>query len=206
MARLTFSSLNIGCIIFMMLACGASAQTSQAQAPRQTTTSAKTANSWDTLTDQQKVALAPLRNVWVRITPVKKQKWLDISVGYHLLSPEGQATLHFRMTEWASLTTKEREQARINFAQTKKLSSDDKQSKWQAYQALSPEEKQKLSNINKTTPVTGAAPALKPVPKDKLLITPQANAANGSTLKTDAGKTPQRAVIVNPAVPPQASK
>ncbi|MBK7503085.1 MAG: DUF3106 domain-containing protein [Polaromonas sp.] len=113
------------------------------------------------LTESQKSALAPLESVWANISPVKKQKWLDISVGYHLLSPEGQSTLHFRMKEWASLTKKQREQARQNFAQAKKLSPDDKQIKWQAYQALSPEEKLKLAKANQSTKVTGAAPALK---------------------------------------------
>ncbi|MEO6291231.1 MAG: DUF3106 domain-containing protein [Burkholderiaceae bacterium] len=147
------------------------------------------------MTESQKVALAPLKDVWVRITPVKKQKWLDIAVGYHLLSADGQATLHFRMTEWAALTTKQREQARLNFAQTKKLTPDDKQTKWQAYQALSAEEKQKLASMSKASPPTGAAPALKPVAKDKLLTTPQ---TNSSSLKSGSDKTPSRALIVNP--------
>ena len=120
------------------------------------------AKNWSGLTESQKVALAPLESVWANISPVKKQKWLDISVGYHLLSPEGQSTLHFRMKEWASLTKKQREQARQNFAQAKKLSPDDKQIKWLAYQALSPEEKLKLAKANQSTKVTGAAPALKP--------------------------------------------
>ncbi len=120
------------------------------------------AKNWSALTESQQSALAPLESVWSNISPVKKQKWLDISVGYHLLSPEGQSTLHFRMKEWASLTKKQREQARQNFAQAKKLSPDDKQIKWQAYQALSPEEKLKLAKANQSTKVTGAAPALKP--------------------------------------------
>ena len=125
-------------------------------------TPAAPAKNWSGLTESQKVALAPLESVWANISPVKKQKWLDISVGYHLLSPEGQSTLHFRMKEWASLTKKQREQARQNFAQAKKLSADDKQIKWLAYQALSPEEKLKLAKANQSTKVTGAAPALKP--------------------------------------------
>ena len=125
-------------------------------------TPAAPAKNWSGLTESQKIALAPLGSVWANISPVKKQKWLEISVGYHLLSPEGQSTLHFRMKEWASLTKKQREQARQNFAQAKKLSPDDKQIKWQAYQALSPEEKLKLAKDNQTSKVTGAAPALKP--------------------------------------------
>jgi Protein of unknown function (DUF3106) len=185
-------------IISMMFVAHAQSQTAKAQTiqPKNPSTaaSANTADNWHTLTPAQKEALSPLRDVWVRITPVKKQKWLDISTGYHLLSPDGQATLHFRMKEWASLTSKEREQARLNFAQTKKLSSDDKQSKWEAYKALSPEEKQKLAAINKATPVAGAAPAIKPVPANKLLTTPP---TQGNGLKADDGKAPKRAIIID---------
>lgn len=201
MMRLVFSRLMALGIVFMMLLGAASAQTAQPNASKAVNASPAaltTANNWHTLTESQKVALAPLKDAWVRITPVKKQKWLDISVGYHLLSADGQATLHFRMTEWVALTTKQREQARLNFAQTKKLTPDDKQTKWQAYQALSAEEKQKLTNMSKASPPTGAAPALKPVAKDKLLTTPQ---INNSSLKAGTDKTPGRALIVNP-VPP----
>lgn len=197
MARLASSKFSALSIAFMMLYGLASAQTAQTSQPNPSKT-ASIANNWNTLTEPQKVALAPLKDVWARITPVKKQKWLDIAVGYHLLSADGQATLHFRMTEWAALTTKEREQARLNFAQTKKLSPDDKQTKWQAYQALSAEEKKKLASMSQASPPTGAAPALKPVSKDKLVTTPQ---INHSSLKSDANKTPNRAVIVNPAAP-----
>ena len=216
MTRLAFSKLSTLGIVFMMLFGLVSAQTAQPTnqpnqpnqpiAPKAANVSpaaASTANNWNTLTESQKVALAPLKYVWVRITPVKKQKWLDISVGYHLLSADGKATLHFRMTEWVALTTKQREQARLNFAQTKRLTPDDKQTKWQAYQALSAEEKQKLASMSKASPSTGAAPALKPVSKDKLITTPQ---INNSSLKSDTNKTPSRAIIVNPAAPAAAPK
>lgn len=150
--------------------------------------------NWNSLTAQQKEALAPLSAAWANISPVKKQKWLDISKGFALLSEDGKETLHLRMKEWVSLSPKQREQARINFAQTKKLTTDDKQTKWQAYQALSAEEKQKLASINTAAKTVGAAPATKPVPKDKLVTTP--SQTNGNAFKPDANnKTPKRAVI-----------
>lgn len=201
MTRLVFSRLSALGIGFTMLYGAVLAQTAQpnvSKAAGAVPAAASTANNWNTLTESQKVALAPLKDVWVRITPVKKQKWLDIAVGYHLLSVEGQETLHFRMNEWATLTSKQREQARLNFAQTKKLTPADKQTKWQAYQALSAEEKQKLANISKASPPKGAAPALKPVAKDKLITTPQ---INSSSLKSGADKAPSRGLIVKPAPP-----
>lgn len=152
--------------------------------------------NWSALTESQKSALAPLESVWTNISPVKKQKWLDISVGYHLLSPEGQSTLHFRMKEWASLTKKQRDLARQNFAQAKKLSPDDKQNKWVAYQALSPEEKQKLAKANQSNKVAGAAPALKPN-----ALAPTTNAA--STANAAKPGTEQPKALLTPSQTPR---
>jgi hypothetical protein len=201
MTCLAFSKLSALSIVFSMLFGAVSAQTARSSLPKADITSPSAVsalNNWSTLTESQKVALAPLKDVWGRITPVKKQKWLDIAVGYHLLSIDGQATLHFRMAEWATLTARQREQARLNFTQTKKLSPDDKQAKWQDYQALSIEEKQKLASMNKASRPMGAAPALKPVAKDKLLTTPK---TNDSSFKFDSNKMPSRALIVNPNAP-----
>ena len=54
------------------------------------------------------------------------------------MSGAEQAKLHSRMTEWAALSPQQRTQARLNFAETKQLSPDDKKAKWEAYQALPP--------------------------------------------------------------------
>jgi hypothetical protein len=75
------------------------------------------------------------------------------------------------MNEWVALSPQQRAEARLNFAKTKELSKqltpEEKKAKWQTYQALSPEEKQKLAA--KATPrPTGAAPALRPVSPKKL--------------------------------------
>ncbi|MDO8771861.1 MAG: DUF3106 domain-containing protein [Burkholderiaceae bacterium] len=162
--------------------------------PQLATSAPSSIENWNSLTAQQKEALAPLSTVWANISPVKKKKWLDISKGFALLSAEGKETLHLRMKEWVSLSPTQREQARINFVQTKKLTPDDKQTQWQAYQALSAEEKQKLAKINSASHPPGAAPAFKPVPKGKLVTTP--TPTNGNAFKSDASnKTPKRAII-----------
>ena len=150
-------------------------------------------DSWQSLTPAQKLALQPLNAVWGSLTEAHKRKWLALSANFAKLSEQEKITMYGRMTEWAGLSAKQREQARINFAQTKTLSTDDKQTKWQAYQALSAEEKQKLASINKTTLAVGAAPVIKPVPKEKLVTTPE---INDSLSKADS-KTNKRAVINN---------
>ena len=128
------------------------------------------ADSWDKLTPDQKVALQPLSANWTSLTEGHKRKWLAVSANFVQFSPEDKTKLHSRMTEWSGLSAKQREQARINFAQNKKLTASDKQAKWETYKALPPETKQALANINVAPKPTGAATATKPVSKDKLVV------------------------------------
>jgi hypothetical protein len=139
------------------------------------------ADTWDKLTPVQKIALQPLSASWASLAESHKRKWLAVSVNFSQFSPEDKTKLHSRMTGWASLTAKEREQARISFAQNKKLTASDKQAKWESYKALPPETKQALANINVAPKPTGAATAPKPVANDKLVAsTPK---ADKSTIK-----------------------
>jgi len=127
------------------------------------------AETWDKLTPTQKVALQPLSANWASLTEGHKRKWIAVSANFAQFSPEDKTKLHSRMTDWASLSAKQREQARINFAQTKTLTPSDKQAKWETYKALPLETKQALANINVAPKPTGAATAAKPVAKDKLV-------------------------------------
>jgi Protein of unknown function (DUF3106) len=130
---------------------------------------------WAELTVQQQIALRPLAPGWDTISEAQKRKWLEISKGYPSLTPEGQSIMHSRMTEWVSLSAQQRAQARLNFAKTKELSQEltpeEKQAKWQTYQALSIEEKQKLAAKASPKPA-GAATAVKPVAPQKLAVIP----------------------------------
>ena len=82
-----------------------------------------------------------------------------------------QEKLHSRMAEWAALSPKDRELARLNFAQSKTVAKSDRAANWEAYQALSPDERQKLAQGAKVKPV-GAAVAVKPVAPEKLTAVP----------------------------------
>ena len=132
--------------------------------------------SWSELNPMQQQALKPLALSWNTISEAQKRKWLEISKNYPTLPPADQATMHSRMNEWVTLSPQQRAQARLNFAKTKELSNqltpDEKKAKWQSYQALSPEEKQKLAD--KGTPKSvGAATAVKPVAPQKLAVVPK---------------------------------
>lgn len=129
---------------------------------------------WMDLTESQQQALSPLAQLWPTMNEPHKRKWLAISQNFAQLSADEQNTLQSRMREWAALSPQQRTAARLNFAGAQQLPQEDKKAKWEAYQALSPEAKQKLA-AQQSQPVQGAAPAVKPVAATKLTTSPAAN-------------------------------
>lgn len=125
---------------------------------------------WHELSGQERTALAPLQASWAGISEGHKRKWMALSARFDKLSPEEQRKLQERMTEWAGLSVAERNRARLNFAETKRLDPSEKQAKWEAYQALSEEEKHKLA-AQAPKPPPGAAPAVRSVARPKLANT-----------------------------------
>lgn len=134
--------------------------------------SAPASKSWQQLTPQQKQALAPLGAQWGALTGPQQNKWLVISKNFQQMSVAEQITMHNRMADWVGLSPQQRNVARLNFqAVQKNLPKEDKRAKWEAYQALSTEEKRQLSagalSLNKS-----AAPTAKPVEAHRLVQTP----------------------------------
>lgn len=126
---------------------------------------------WTELNPTQQLALKPLAASWNTISEAQKRKWIALSQNYASLPPAEQARLHDRAAEWVALSPQQRSEARLNFGQTKALPPAEKQAKWEAYQALSDDEKKKLAEgANSRLP--GAATAVKPVPRQKLAVLP----------------------------------
>ena len=128
---------------------------------------------WGTLNTAQKLALYPLAERWALISEAQKRRWLDLATNYPNLSEEEQRKFHDRITDWASLSAQQRNQARLNYAVTKRLAGDDKRAQWEAYKALSDEERKALASKAAPNP-HGAAPALRPVSPKKLVQVPAA--------------------------------
>ncbi|CAN7305138.1 DUF3106 domain-containing protein [Polaromonas sp. LjRoot131] len=169
--------------------------------------------TWAELSPMQRQALAPLASSWnTNISEPQKRKWLEISKNYPSLPPEGQANLHSRMNEWVTLSPQQRAQARLNFAKTKELSKqltpEEKKAKWESYQALSPEEKQKLAAKASPKPA-GAATAVKPVAPQKLAPVPphpvkaSSKAAPKITASIPAAAAPAALPASGPSATPQ---
>ena len=131
--------------------------------------------TWAELTPRQQQSLAPLSGTWRVLSEAHKRKWLAVSQNYPTMPAGEQARLHSRMAEWAALSPQQRTLARLNFAESQKLDTDDKRAKWEAYQNLSPEEKRKLAAgaaAAKPAPPPTAV-AVQPVPQQKLARIPK---------------------------------
>ena len=158
---------------------------------------------WSELTASQQQALAPLAGAWPTISEAQKRKWLVISRSYAGLPAAEQQKLHSRMTEWVALSPQQRTQARLNFAETKQLSPDDKKAKWEAYQALSLEEKSKLAaGAASAVKPPATAAAVTPVPPQKRATVPKAAEARPPRGAAPPVQPPPAILATQPAPPP----
>ena len=122
------------------------------------------------LNPQQKQALAPLGAQWGALTGQQQNKWLAISQNFAQLSVPEQITMHARMADWVALSPQQRNLARLNFNTIQKLPKEDKKAQWEAYQALSAEEKSLLS-AGSAVPTKSAAPTAKPLAAHRVVTT-----------------------------------
>lgn len=118
---------------------------------------------WSALTAQQQIALAPLKEHWHTLGAAHQRKWLALAHNYHRLPPAEQATLQRRMGERAQLSPAQRTRARLNFGEVRQVPTDEKRAKWEQYQALTEQERERLASDRPKPPVT-TAPALRPTP------------------------------------------
>lgn len=127
--------------------------------------------SWNSLSEEQKTALRPLTELWPTLDADHQRKWIALAHNFNRMSPEERSTLQGRMTDWVELTPAQRTQARLNFGEARKLPTDEKKAKWEEYQSLTPEQRQRLA-ADRPKPPAGTAPALRPVPPEKILRAP----------------------------------
>jgi len=140
------------------------AQTATPAAPPK----AASSGNWKQLKAHEQSALAPLAAKWGELTETQRSKWRTIAQHFDKLSPAEQQVMQTRMTEWATLSPIQRNQARLNFNTVQSLSKDEKKNRWDEYQALSDAEKRKLS-AGALAPAKTAAPSAKPAAQDRLV-------------------------------------
>ncbi|NJD34025.1 MAG: DUF3106 domain-containing protein [Betaproteobacteria bacterium] len=132
--------------------------------------------SWTQLNAEQKRALAPLAGEWDKMDGFSRKKWLGIAQRYPSLSPDEQARMQRRMTDWAKLTPEERKRAREKYQSLQKAPPERKEAvklKWEQYNELPESEKSRLKaeaarkpppRPTPTKPAVGATPPASGVP------------------------------------------
>lgn len=193
------------------LGAGPAKSASAASRPASSASATRAARSptsplWSELTPPQQQALAPLAAIWPTISEAQKRKWVVISASYGRLPPSEQVKLHSRMNEWVALSPQQRIQARLNFAESKQLSADDKKAKWEEYQALPPEEKRKLAaGAASAAKPPATAAAVKPVPPKKLANVPKVNESNPSRVASVPAQVDHNTLLPQPAQRPASA-
>ncbi len=112
------------------------AQSAGPASPQRAQVPAAAGPTWSALTPTQRTTLAPLERDWASIDPQPKAKWLEIAARYPRMPADEQARVQGRMAEWARLTPAERGRARLTFQEAQQLSPQERQARWEAYQAL----------------------------------------------------------------------
>jgi len=121
------------------------------------------AQTWTNLNDDQRLILAPLEEDWSSLTMARQKKWVDVANRYPSMSDDDKSTLQSRMSEWAGLSTKQRQRARDNYLRILNISPEKKAAAWESYQQLSNEDKKLLAQkrAQTTKPSAVTSPTLK---------------------------------------------
>ncbi len=118
--------------------------------------------AWSSLTRAQQQALVPLQREWAGIDANRKAKWLDVAARFPTMPAAERERVQERMADWSRLTPAERGQARLQFQESRQFAAEDRQARWDAYRALTDEERAELARRNKpaakaAAPVNGDA-------------------------------------------------
>jgi Protein of unknown function (DUF3106) len=112
--------------------------------------------AWSSLTPAQQTALQPLQDSWTSIDGVHKRKWVEIAERFPSLTAADQARIQGRMAHWAQLTPSERWQTRLNYLQAQQIQASQRSTQWEAYQALTPEQREQLAAKASAAGASGA--------------------------------------------------
>ncbi|WP_395137575.1 DUF3106 domain-containing protein [Schlegelella aquatica] len=148
--RRLIAGVRAGACAFVLAGAVAWPQWAAGQSPSSTTapsaaSPSREGPSWKQLSPAQQAVLRPLERDWPSIDAARKRKWLEIAARYPSMSADEQQRLQARMAEWARMSTEERRDARLNFREVRELSPDERRGRWEAYQSLSEEERQRLA-------------------------------------------------------------
>ena len=151
---------------------------------------------WSELSPAHRKVLAPLATDWDGLDARSKERWLDVAARFHKMPIVEQQRANQRMGEWAHMTVAQRTQARMNFQETRSLSKEEREARWQAYQALPEEKKRELAakRVAAATPASAAASvpqAHRRAPPALDIVQPKNNVVSpAAPVRTAAGSAP----------------
>lgn len=143
--------------------------------------------SWQALSPAQQKILAPLERDWASVDAQRRAKWLEVAARYPTMPVEEQARLQARMSDWARMTPAERGRARLQFQETRQVPLDERQAKWQAYQALSDDERRVLAQRAKRNG-NGKATSTPAAAASAAVAGPATATSTGATAQAESGK------------------
>lgn len=131
----------------------------QAQPARPVAQPSSGGTAWSSLSPIQREALAPLQDEWPKLDADRRSKWLAIATRYPGMSPDDRRRMQERMAEWARLSPAVRGRARLSFQEAKRLPPQERQARWEAYQALPEDQRKALAGAPPPAPSASARPA-----------------------------------------------
>lgn len=170
--------------------------------------------AWSTLSPGQQSALAPLKRDWQTIDATRQQKWLEMAARFPAMPPDERERVQARMAEWARLSPEERGRTRLQFQEARQLSPQERHTQWEAYQALSPEQRSALASraaplakagarsaaaASAPAKAAAAAPPNKPTPVTPTVV--QAKPGASTTLISKTAAPPAHASQPKAAAP-----
>jgi hypothetical protein len=161
--------------------------------------------AWHQLTPAQQQILSPLHERWATMDDTSRDKWLGVAARYPRLGQAEQARIRERMAQWSGIPAVERGEARLRFQQSRQLTPDERHKQWEAYQALSPEDRNDLQRqaLRRSKPVFLSDAAMGPR-EAKQVFTAKRSLADQGAHKTNLVPTPNgnatAAAVVAPTV------
>jgi len=155
----TFETLTLHLVWSVWLFFGAPAAASPAAASNHANSPASAGRvAWAALSAPQKQALQPLQKDWSSLSPDRQQKWLEVAARMPIMTDEERERVRERMAEWARMTPAQRGQARLQFQEARQWTSEDRQARWEAYLALSDDERTALAGQAKRSGEAASQP------------------------------------------------
>lgn len=114
-------------------------------APADFAPAAEDSRPWTTMGASTQIFLLPLKDQWPSFSAATKEKWLSLAQRMKNMPPAELERVQARMSNWASLTTSERNRTRLLYQEALRVAPNTRTEQWRRYNELPGDEKQSLA-------------------------------------------------------------